>query len=625
MAEEGVQRRLAAIVATDMVGYSRLMQADETGTIVRQKAHRTELIDPAIARYRGRIVKSTGDGLLIEYPSVVDAVQCCVEIQRAMAEREAEVPNERRIRYRIGINLGDIVLDGDDILGDGVNVAARLEALAVPGGICVSRTVRNQVRDKLAIAFEDLGSLEVKNMARPIRVFRVLGEGEKPFVPTVSRPRRLRATVGAMAAVLLLFAGAGAWWWQTRPGFERADPARMALALPDKPSIAVLPFANLSGDPAQDYFAAGIAEDIITELAKISGLFVIARNSSFSYKGKDVDVRTIAGELGVKYILEGSVRRVGDMVRINAQLLDADSGGHLWAERYDGTLADVFAVQDRVTEHIVSALAVSMTDAQAGRLARPGTDNLQAYDLALLARDRLSRLNWPDTLEAEALLGRAIEIDPDYVQARVRLGFLYYEKWVVWGLQRDANMALAIKQANRAVEIDEREANAHILLALAYQDLRRFEDASAAVEKAIALEPRGAEAFHMLGRYLYFAGQLEKSIWYLERAHRSDPLSPPSSIAMLASAYVSARHFEDAERIIQRGMERDPNFAAYYAVLAILHASAGEPEEAGRAAAKLLSINPNFTIRAFMRFVPYSNPSDMNRDVEALRAAGLPE
>ena len=372
-----MERRLAAILAADMVGYSRLMSADEAGTLARQQAYLAEVIEPGIAEYRGRIVKTTGDGLLAEFPSVVDALRCAVNIQLAMTDRESEVPAETRIAYRIGINLGDIIGEGDDIFGDGVNIAARLEGLAEPGGICVSRTVYNQVKGKVASGFEDLGEHQVKNIPEPLHVFRVHMEPEAAGAVhgKSQRPAAWKWIAGAgLAAVLVAATGIGLW---LEPWSERVEPAateRMAYPLPDKPSIAVLPFTNMSDDSAQEYFADGMTEDLITDLSKISGLFVIARNSSFSYKGQQVKVRQVAEDLGVRYVLEGSVRRVGEQVRINAQLIDATTGGHLWAERYDGSLADIFGLQDQVARKIVAVLAVQLTAGEQNRVAQIETE-----------------------------------------------------------------------------------------------------------------------------------------------------------------------------------------------------------------------------------------------------------
>jgi TolB-like protein/class 3 adenylate cyclase len=357
-----MERRLAAILAADVVGYSRLIRKDETGTLAALKDILEQLIEPKVAERNGRIVKLMGDGLLAEFPSAVEAVQCAVEIQHWVGTRTAE---ERRVVYRIGINIGDIVVEGDDIYGDGVNVAARLEGLAEPGGICVARNVFDQVKDKLDFGFEDLGEQSVKNIDEPVAVYRVLFDGQSPGMrpkPTHRGLTPVQLVVAAVVVVLIAASGASVIWQPWAPDVEPASMERMAFPLPDKPSIAVLPFTNMSDNPGQEYFADGMTEDLITDLSKVSGLFVIARNSSFGYKGKSPKVRQVAEDLGVRYVLEGSVRRVGDEVRINAQLIDATTGGHLWAERYDGSLADIFALQDKVLREIVGALALNLTE-----------------------------------------------------------------------------------------------------------------------------------------------------------------------------------------------------------------------------------------------------------------------
>ena len=379
MAGAEAVRRLTTIVAADVAGYSRLTASDEESTLAALRTHRAELIDPKIAEFRGRIVNTAGDSLLIEFPSVVEALRCSMDIQHSMVSRNREVPEDRRIRFRVGINVGDVIEQDGDLLGDGVNIAARLEGLAESGGICLSGAAHEQVRDRLDVGFEDLGDVEVKNIPRPIRVYRVLDD-EK----AMARPRRPFATRRrlAVAAVVLLVAiagGGGSWWWQTlQPDLKPAEPTKTALTLPEKPSIAVLPFANMSGDPEQAYFADGVAEDIITDLSKLSGLFVIARNSSFQYRGDSVDVKKVGRELGVKYVLEGSVRRASDKVRITAQLIDTTTGGHLWAERYDGKLDDIFAAQDQVTTRIVEALSLKLTDTEKSLLHRLVTLSLLA-------------------------------------------------------------------------------------------------------------------------------------------------------------------------------------------------------------------------------------------------------
>jgi TolB-like protein len=449
MAEERVQRRLAAILAADVVGYSRLMGTDEEGTLARLKTLRRDLLDLKVGEHRGRIVKTTGDGLLAEFASVVDALRCAVEVQREMTTCNAELEPEKRIALRIGINVGDIVVEAGDIYGDGVNVAARLEGLAEPGGICVSARVQEDARGKLDLAFEDLGEQRLKNIAWPVKVFRARLSGE------VTAPRP-------------------------------------TLALPDKPSIAVLPFVNMSGDPEQAYFADGLAEDLITDLSKGPGFLVIARNSSFAYRGRSIDIRTIARELGVRYIVEGSVRRASARVRINAQLIDAGTGNHLWAERYDRDMADIFVVQDEVVGKIVSALAGTLPSAPAPPRRR--TTNLEAYDLFVRGRS-LAMLSLQDTRAARPLLRKAIELDPGFAEAHAWLAMSHHFGWMYLGEAKEEHRMLARSAAQQAIPLDPENADAHIV----HGYLRAYEgelsEGVAEVEMGLRINPSHAEGW----------------------------------------------------------------------------------------------------------------------------------
>jgi TolB-like protein/class 3 adenylate cyclase len=455
--EEGVERKLTTILAADVVGYSRLMAADEAGTLAQLKAHRKELIEPKAAAYHGRVVKLIGDGILMEFGSVVDAVTFAVEVQRAMVLRNSDVPEDQRITYRIGINIGDIIVEGDDIYGDGVNVAARLEALANPGGICVARNVHSQVEAKVDLAFKDLGEQEVKNIPKPVQVFKVLlgssvTDQNVTAASAASRSWRWPVAAGGLA-MLVIVAGVAVSQKPWAPHEEPTSEANMAFPLPDKPSIAVLPFHNMSKDESQEYFADGMTEDLITDLSKISGLFVIARNSSFSYKGQKVTVGQVAEELGVRYVLEGSVRRAGDEVRINAQLIDATTGGHLWAERYDGTLDDIFDLQDSVTAQIVAALAVSLTGEEQAERVRHGTENALAHDSYLQGWARYKLLTPEDLKEAVPFFEEAIRLDPNYAQAHAALASLYWDIFKNdWAFDLDMPSARAESQANEHLE-----------------------------------------------------------------------------------------------------------------------------------------------------------------------------
>ncbi|MGE4014336.1 MAG: adenylate/guanylate cyclase domain-containing protein, partial [Alphaproteobacteria bacterium] len=490
MAEERVDRRLAAIWAGDIAGYSRLMSADEEGTLRQLKGHRKELVDPKIAEHRGRIVKTTGDGMLVEFVSVVDAVRCAVDIQRGMAERNAEVPAEKRIEFRIGINVGDIISDANDIYGDGVNVAARLEALANPGGIFVSRNVYDQVRDKLSFGFEDLGEQTVKNIPRPIGIHRI-------HIDEYSGT----AAVKSVAAV---------------PQHESANA--------DRPTIAVLPFVNMSGDAEQEYFADGISEDIITGLSKLRWFFVIARNSSFTYKGKAVDVKRVAHELGVRYVLEGSVRKGGNRVRITAQLIDALTGNHLWADRYDGELTDVFALQDEITRKVVSAIEPRLLEAEGVRLQSRSPEDFGAWDMVIHANSLFWRVTKAEGEAAIAMLKRAVERYPDYAPANSMLALtLLLSSHIGWSLT-EPQTKLAASLAARAAELDDHDPWAHLALGYGAFAMRRTDEAVAEFTRALELNPNFAAAHGFLGLALSLDGRSEQAIVHLEQAIRMSPL-----------------------------------------------------------------------------------------------------
>ncbi len=627
-----MERRLAAILAADVVGYSRLIREDEARTLTALKAHREELIEPKLAQYHGRIVKLMGDGLLTEFPSAVEAVQCAVEIQQLVGERNADVPEDKRIIYRIGINIGDIVVEGDDIYGDGVNVAARLEGLADPGGICVARNAYNQVKDKLDLTFEHLGEKEVKNIAEPVTVYRVVLDDKAatlvtPVVQEATKPVYRRWVVAAATSVVLLAAVGGVFWWQPwAPDVEPASVERMAFPLPEKPSIAVLPFTNMSDDPNQEYFTDGMTEDLITDLSKISGLFVIARNSSFSYKGQQVKVRQVAEELGVRFVLEGSVRRAGDQVRINAQLIDATTGGHVWAERYDRKLDNIFAVQNAITERIVQALELHLTDTeQKQRDKGPKTTSLEAYDLVLKARKLMTRFDHKAAAEARDLLQRAIEMDPAYTEAQSLLGFYYFDEWRVWGKKRDQNLARALELATIAVELSPSDPAPHVLLALLYQWRREFDAANAAADTALALKPKDAITLSNLGSMLNWAGRGEEALGVVQQAIRLDPFHPPTYLERLAFAYAGVGDYDLCIEVANRGIALDPNFVGLHVDLAMCYAALGREQEARAAAAEILRTSPRFTLKAFSAYAPYTDELDLRLDVERLRKGGVPE
>jgi adenylate cyclase len=546
-------RRLAAILAADVAGYSRLMGADEEGTHERLKAHFQEVVNSKIREHRGRIVKNTGDGLLAEFASVMDAVRCAVDVQRAMVDREPDVPEERRIRFRIGINLGDVIVEEHDIFGDGVNLAARLEALAEPGGICVSRVVRDQVRDRLDIAFEDMGEQQVKNIARPVRAYRV---------------RDL--------------------------GVRAANPLPQSLCVPDKASIAVLPFANLSGDPDQEYFADGMVDEIITALSRIRWLAVTARNSSFTYKGQAVDVKQVGRELGVCYVLEGSVRKASGRVRITAQLIDATSGTHLWADRFDGSLDNVFELQDRVASSVAGIIEPALQAAEAACSARRPTNDLTAYDLYLRA-NALVLSSGASILEALRLLDQAIERDPSYGPA-LALAALCCDRLVADGRSEDpeADTRKGADLARRALQVAGDDpgvlANAALALASFGEDIGTM---MSLVDRALALNPSFARGWYLSGLLSLFAGQPDRAIEHVEIALRLSPRARMGmALTVLGAAHFASRRFEEAIPKLLLGIQEDPTFPEPYRYLAACYAQMGRLDEAQNIIRRLRAITP---------------------------------
>ncbi|HEX3413908.1 MAG TPA: adenylate/guanylate cyclase domain-containing protein [Stellaceae bacterium] len=561
-------RRLAAILAADVAGYSRLMGADEEGTLERLNALRRELVDPKITEHHGRIVKTTGDGLLVEFASVVDAVRCAVAVQQAMPKRDTGVAADSRIELRIGINLGDVIVEGDDLYGDGVNIAARVEALADAGGVFVSNTVHDHVRDRLPFIFEDLGEQQVKNIARPVRVYRVRPESPHPNPPPPAGEGSARsARVGA------------------------AEPP--ALPLPDKPSIAVLPFANMSGDPEQEYFADGMVEEIITALSRIRWLFVIARNSSFTYKGQALDVKQVGRELGVRYVLEGSVRKGGNRVRITAQLIDATSGAHLWADRFDGSLEDVFNLQDKVASGVAGVIEPALQAAETARSVRRPTDDLTAYDLYL----RAYAMFWSSAQVPEALrlLEQAIARDPGYGPALAWAAQCCF-RLILDGRSKDpaADRLKGARFARRALEVAPDDPG---VLAEAAEPLAHSgEDIGAMIalaDRALMLNPNFARGWHISGVLRVFAGQPNIAIEHVETALRLSPRARVgSSFLLLGTAHFLSRRFDKAAANLLLAIQENPSFAQPYRVLAACYAHMGELDEARATVIRLRAITP---------------------------------
>jgi adenylate cyclase len=535
-------RRLAAILAADVAGYSRLMGADEEGTHELLKAHLGELVNPKIREHRGRTVKNTGDGLLVEFASVVDAVRCAVEVQRGMIDREPEVPDKQRIRFRIGINLGDVIAEEHDIFGDGVNVAARIEALAEPGGICVSRVVRDQVRDKVAFAFEDLGEQTVKNIARPVRVYRVHDRA-----PLIAQPLQ-------------------------------ASPE--PLPLPDKPSVAVLPFTNMSGDPEQEFFGDGIAEDIITALSRYPSLFVIARNSCFTYKGRAVDVKQVGRELGVRYVLEGSLRKSGNRIRVTAQLVEGETGKHVWAERYDRNVADIFALQDEITEAVTIAIAPAIGDAEQQRAMRKPPGSLDAWAAYQRGLWHLGKANAEDNAVAEKFFRQAVDLDPNFAGGYKGLAVAQITVADFQGRGLSEALSQAEALARQTVALDNADAEARSRLAMVLRMRGDYEGAIAEVERALTISPNLAGAHGVRGAILIFSGRPKDGLAALERSIRLDPRQSAVRLNQIALGLYYLREYEAAIEAATRAVRSYPDRPHAYRCLAAALGQLGRTEEA---------------------------------------------
>jgi adenylate cyclase len=624
MPPQAVQRKLSAILSADVKGYSRLMGEDEVATVRTLTSYR-EVMAALIQRYRGRVVDSPGDNLLAEFPSLVDAVQCAVEIQKELEAKNAQLPENRRMEFRIGINLGDVIVEGERIYGDGVNIAARLEGLAEAGGMCVSGTVYDSIENKLPLGYEYLGEHAVKNIAKPVRVYRVLTEPEamRSLVDRDKKahPRYRRRAHLPVVAILVATAGVVTIWnLYLRPA---PPPAEVSLELPEKPSIAVLPFVNMSDDPQQEYFSDGITDDLITDLSKISGLFVIARNSVFAYKGKAVKMEQVSRELGIRYVLQGSVRKAGDRIRITAQLVDVNTGGHLWAEKYDRDLKDIFALQDEVTQKIVTALAVRLTRDEQERLVRKGTDNVEAYDYTLRGGEYFFHFTKGANAQARQMFERAITLDPKYASAHSWLGWTHWIEWSFgWG-QDLQSLERAFELAQRAIALDDSLPEAHRLLGSVYLWKKKHELAIAVFEKSIALNPNHADAIRGLGETLYFAGKSEEAIGLIKKAMRLNPKYPVWYLLNLGHAYFLTGRYEEAIAVLKRVLNRNPNFYPAHVYLAASYIALGRQKKARAEAAEIVRINPNFSLETMRRRLPYKDQAVLERLFDALRKAGL--
>jgi TolB-like protein/class 3 adenylate cyclase/cytochrome c-type biogenesis protein CcmH/NrfG len=583
--KQPVERRLAAILAADVAGYSRLMGTDEEGTHERLRALFREVVDPKTKEHRGRIVKNTGDGMLVEFSSMVDAVRCAVDVQKEVAERNTGAPAENRIEFRIGIHQGDIIVEDGDIFGDGVNVAARLEGLAEPGGICVSARVQEDVTGRLDLTFEDMGEQQVKNIARPVRVYRVLDAIPK----------------------------------------STSTPAS-ALSLPDKPSIAVLPFTNMSDDPEQEFFSDGIAEDITTALSKVRWFFVIARNSSFTYKGRAVDVKQVGRELGVRYTLEGSVRKTGNRIRVTAQLIDATTGNHVWAERYDRELADIFAVQDEITERVVAAIEPELYAAEQVRSQSKPPDSLDAWECVIRALSLIGQGTRDENTEAEALCRRAVAIAPGYGRAHSLLAWALLRRTVFSGDLRTVVPEISA-ETQTALALDDRDPWAHLAQGHVFNRLCRFGEATRALRRALELNPNFALAHALLGNPLAHQGAHQEAVDSAEHALRLSPrdrLVGTYALMVMAHAHFAAGRYAECVTWARNLIEKSPGYLAGHFFLAAALAMEGDLTAAAEARDTLLRLRPEFSVAWMNENMPLTGEV-AGRLCEGLRKVGVPE
>jgi adenylate cyclase len=625
MATGDVKRKLTAIFSADVEGYSRLMEEDELATVETLTSHK-EIMRRLIKQFRGRVVDSTGDNLLAEFSSVVDAVQCAVEVQQVLSAKNEVLPENRRMYFRIGINLGDVVEEGELIYGDGVNVAARVESLAEGGGISISGTAYDQLGKKLPLGYEYLGEQSVKNIEKPVRVYRVLPQAEAAGKVIGEKRPISRHWRWAAVALIVVVGALVIWNFYFRPPFEPASVERMAYQLPDKPSIAVLPFDNLTGDKNQEYFSDGVTEEIITALSKTPQLFVIARNSTFSYKGKPVKVQQVAEELGVQYVLEGSVRKAEHQVRITAQLIDALSGHHIWAERYDRDLKDIFAVQDEITLKIITALRVELTGVETALVYAKGTENLEAYLKFLQGVEHFRRLNKEDMVIARKKCEEAIALDPEWPAPYELLGWTYgNEVFLGWSKSPRESMKRAVAAAQKCIALDDSFPAAHGLMSWVYTLKRHHDKAILEAEKAVALAPNSADDHARLGNVLNFVGRPEEAILALEKAIRLNPFPPSWYLHMLGMAYRETGRYEESITVCKKALKRRPNNIYAHLVLAATYSLLNRQEEAHAAAAEVLRISPKFSLDYLAKSRPHIDPANTERFVESLRKAGLPD
>ena len=629
MPVEGVKRKLTAILSADVKGYSRLMSEDEVATVAILKEYRA-IMAGLIDQYHGRVVDSPGDNLLADFSSVTDAVQCAMEIQGELQSRNAELPENRRMEFRIGINLGDVIDEGERIYGEGINIASRLEGLSEEGGVCISSSVYNQVKNKLPLNYEDIGEQTVKNIPDPVRVYCVRGKvkdddkqgTQKPSGSIIKRYKITLAVLVLLIVSVSIFIALEFNWLGSQQLTQTTSKFLIAPLKTSRPSIAVLPFKNLSGDPEQEYFSDGITNDIITDLSKFSEILVIASNTSFTYKNNPVNIKVVGHELGVRYVVEGSVQKTGDMVRINAQLVDAASGDHLWAERYERSLQDLFVLQDEIVQQIVAKLAININAAERSRVMRKPTDNLEAYEYQLRGYNYLLQRTSSGAQLARRMFEKAIALDPHYAHAHVGLGD-YYLDTVEYGWTEFSEQALqrALGFAQEALRLDSSNAAAHTLLGAVFAYKVKYDLAISALQKAIELNPNNARSYHNLGWILLWSGRHDEAIVALKTAIRLDVNSLRNTRMHLGFAYYFKDRYEDAIRSLEKGVIHRPNFLGYHIALAATYAQSGRLEEAKESAARVLRLDPFFEVQSYGTGL--LKPSDRQKIINGLQKAGL--
>ncbi|MFC1877882.1 adenylate/guanylate cyclase domain-containing protein [Thermodesulfobacteriota bacterium] len=631
MVDKVFKRRLTAILSADAVEYSRLMSENEEETVSTITSYR-EVLSTLIQQHNGKVLDSPGDNLLAEFVSVVDAVQCAVAVQKEIKARNDELPENRRMQFRIGINLGDVIQEEERIYGDGVNIAARLEGLSEPGGICISKTAFDHIESKLPYGYEFLGDQTVKNIAKPVAAYRVLMEPRVTVAGELKKKsmKQMPIFIG-IAAVVVLAVAVGIWQlYIRRPTIEPASVEKMAFPLPEKPSIAVLPFDNLSDDPAQEYIADGISENIISALSKISEMFVIASSSTFTYKGKPVKVQQVSEELGVRYVLEGRVQKAGNRVRVTAQLIDATRGHHLWSEKYDRELQDLFALQDEITHKIIIELQVKLTEGEQARVSHKSTTNLEAWSYAVRGLKLFERVSKENNAKAMELFKRAVELDPNYVWAWVRLAWTYRVA-SQWGQSPSENFRKVVEISQKVLVLDDSDSDVHALLGLVYRWQGQYEKSITEGEKSLELGPTNAQAHVLHAVSMNTVGRFNEEIELVKRAMRLHPYYPAYYLQWLGAAYRMTGRYEEAitvyKQLLDRSLKGEFLSVGAHLYLADVYAEFGRGEEARYHAAEVLKIKPNFSLESVKKVstFQYKNPAHLECRLNALRKAGIPD